>query len=142
MENILDTIKDYPIPDQGIYKVTQYLFDLIHDRIPEIIQNIPAEVMIYAITGAYGVTRGLQYTSKNVVDKIIPGFHDKALPVLERICEFGIPAVVLVYALYDQEGFTYWAYSKQLDNLGILFAYLGGVIAAEQDLQGRSKSEF
>ena len=137
MQDISDIIKNEYIPDEGIYKITQHLFDLVHNIIPDSIQNIPAEVMIYGFAGSYGLTKGLQYISKNIVDKIMPCFHDKMLPILERICEFGIPGYLFMYALSDPEEFTFLAYNKPLDNLGILMAYLGGVVAAEQDLYRR-----
>ena len=138
-ENILDVIKDDHNPDEGIYKVTQYLFDQVHNRIPKKFQNVPAEVIIDAFIGAYLTTKGLQWTSKNIVDKILPGFHDKALPKLERACEFGIPLYFSLYALFKPKKFTCWMYAKPLDNLGIVTAYLAGVLAAEQDFHRRKK---
>jgi len=130
------------IPDRGLYRVTQFLFDKIHNLIPEKLQNLPIEVGVYGFGGAYLLTRGLQLLSKKVIDKIIPGFDEKALPILEKACIYGLPAAVVLYALIDQEGAKEWIYSKPMDNWGIMLAYLGGVTGALQDLNKRSKKKL
>lgn len=52
--------------------------------------------------------------------KLTQYLHDKVLPVLMRICEFGIPAALLLYSIIDQQGAKELVYSKPMDNLGIL----------------------
>jgi len=136
METLAEKLNEL-VPDQGIYRLTQTLFDSIHQFVPEQLQNIPIEVMLYAGLGGYGLTWALQLASKNIVDRIIPGFDKNALPIFERACEFGIPAAALLYAIADPDGFVYWAYNKGLDNVGMVSAYLTGVLAAEQHLQSK-----
>ena len=126
------------IPDKGLYEVTQFLFDQVRNRLPERLHNLPVEVSLEGYLGAYLLTRALQWGSKKVVDRIVPGF-DQRLPVLEKICEIGFPAAFLLYSLIDQDGARDLIYSKPMDNLGIVMAYLGGVTAVEQDLHRRSE---
>ena len=127
------------ILDQGLYKLTQYLFDKIHNILPEKLHNLPIEVVIEGYFGAYFLTRALQLGSKNIASKIIPDFDRKALPKLERICEFGLPAAFLTYSLIEPHGARDLIYNKPMDNLGIFMAYLGGITAAEQDLNKCSR---
>ena len=126
------------IPDQGLYKVTQFLFDQIRNRLPERIHNLPVEVTLEGYIGAYLLTKCLQWSSKNIANRLIPGFDDK-LPIIERICEFGIPTAFLTYSLVDPQGARDLIYHKPMDNLGLFMAYLGGVTAAEQDLNKCSR---
>ena len=126
------------IPDKGLYEVTQFLFDQVRNRLPERLHNLPVEVSLEGYLGAYLLTRALQWSSKKVVDRIIPGFHER-LPFLEKICEIGFPAAFLLYSLIDQNGARDLIYNKPMDNLGIVMAYLGGVTAVEQDLHRRSE---
>ena len=135
------TLQQELIPDKGFYKATQFLHDGLGKIIQSSLDNLPARVMLEAFGGAYLLTKGFQYVSKRWADRIIPGFDDKILPFLERGCEIGIPAVslslLLLYSIIDSEGTRDLIYNKPMDNLGIICAYAGGVLAAEQDLRKR-----
>lgn len=134
------------IPDRGLYKITQRGYDFVHNILPEKLHNLPAEVMIEGFAGAYLLTRGLQWTSENVVDKYVweympdyvkehfPSFHNNILPKLERACEIGIPLSLAAYLAYKPKNLKKWR-----DNLGMILAFTAGVIAAEQDLRKRSQ---
>lgn len=121
------------IPDECPYKLTQAPFDFVHNLLPEKLHNLPTEVMIEGLAGAYILTWGLQKLSKSI-DKVIWDFDEKWLPWLERTCVIGFPLAAIIYGLIDEEGAKYWIYSKPVDNLGMFMAYLGGLARAIPDL--------
>lgn len=127
-----------PEEDGGLYNLTQWLFDktevAIHDYygLPH---NLPLEVVVEGFVGAYLLTRGLQIASKYVVSKVIPYFDELGLPILEKICQFGIPIALISYAATHPEVLT----SNIMDNLGIGAAFSGGFLAAKQDLDKRKE---
>ena len=128
-----------PQEDGGLYDLTQWLFDktevAIHDYygLPH---NLPLEVVAEGFVGAYLLTRGLQITSKYVVNKGFAYFDELVLPTLEEICQVGIPIMLIAYAVTHPEVLT----SNLMDNLGIGAAYLGGFLAAKQDLDKRKET--
>ena len=128
------------VPDYGLYKITQYLFDHIHNKLPEVLHNLPIEVTLEGFLGGYLLTKFLQFSSKSVFTRIIPNFDSKTLPKLERLCEFGIPGTFLVYSCINPNGARDLVYNKPMDNLGIFMAYLGGIAATEQGLNKRKKT--
>ena len=75
----------------------------------------------------------IQWGSK----QISPSFFNDGFPSLERFCEFGIPIMFVGYSLLAPEAVKAAIYSHPMDNLGIFMAYLGGILAVEQDLRKR-----
>ena len=144
MTDIVDLVLEASVnvPDKGIYKVTQFLHDLVYNSLPESYQNLPAAVAVEGFLGAFLLATGFQLASKHIIDKKINGFYDKWLPKLEQGCILGIPAALLAYMVLDEEGAKYWIHGKPMDNLGIFAAYLGGLAAAVPDLVKRSKKKL
>ena len=149
MQNLANLLQSETNPDFGIYNWTQAAFDkfhqIYHAAVPERFHNLPFEVALAGFTGAYALTRALQWTSRNVVDKYIwpqminlvkekyPSFDNDILPKLERACEVGIPAAFLLYAIVNPEAIE----RKPVDNWGVLWAQFAGILAAEQDFARR-----
>lgn len=144
IENLMQIIEQ--TPDKGLYKITQAAHDFFHDNvihkiIPEEFHNLPAEIAFEGIVGAYLLIKGLQLASEHVVDKIIPGYHEKVLPVLEKACKYGFPAALGAYILLYPDGATEVINNHPMDNWGILLAYVTGVKLVNKDLEKRKMTK-
>jgi len=127
------------VDDYGIYKATQYAFDLIHNTIPEQNQNVPLEVLGLGFFGGFLVTKAAQFASR-LLDKKFPGVDTWLMPAIEQGLKWGIPMALIGYAVIDPDGFSYHINSKPMDNLGLLSGYLGGMIAVNQNSKRRKKN--
>ena len=120
------------------YEIVDKAYRLIIDNTSQAIQE--RRIVIAPVLGAigsYGVIKSLQWTSKNVVDKVIPGFDEHALPLLEKICMIGITIAPIVYGIVDPETARNIMVQHPTYTTGMFGAYAGCMTAAAQDLHNR-----
>lgn len=89
--------------NKPFYETFDTLYHFFTDAHPQLEPISPIVSFGMAYPTTYILTRGLQATSRYVVDKMLPGFHEKALPKLERLCQIGIPVAVGAGALFSSE---------------------------------------
>jgi hypothetical protein len=100
----------------------------------ESIRHTPGAIMAEGLIGGYLLTWSLQGISK----KFMPEKFDKyALPVLERLCQIGIPVGTAAWGVIDPESANKWFETYPIHNLGLFMAYTAGLIRAQQDLSKR-----
>ena len=109
------------------------------DWAPWLQERGEATAFVFGAGGSYILVRGLQLTSKYAMNRIIPGFDEKWLPKLERLCMWGVLAAALIYSIADPETARSILREHQVYTSGMLWVYAGGVAGAAQDLHNRSK---
>lgn len=112
------------------------------DWMPQWVQD--RDIALAALLGSsvtYGVVRGLQWTSKNLMGKIIPNFDEKWLPKLEKICIAGITLPVLYAFLIEPQIGKEIVTQNPTYAAGMSGIYVAGVAGALQDLNKRSKNK-
>lgn len=121
-----------------LYNVVDNLYHSVMDKLPQALQ---AKDMAIAPTlgliGSYLVVRGLQWTSKNIIDKFIPNFDEKWLPKLEKACTFSMAIAPLVYLYIDSEGAKEIMTQHPTYTSGMAGVYFGSLAGAVQDLNKR-----
>ncbi|MBN1792459.1 hypothetical protein JW826_02135 [Candidatus Woesearchaeota archaeon] len=126
-----------------LFEVVDKLYNGAIRIAPDWMQETPVtNAFALGAVGTYSLTWLLQKTSKKVVDKVIPGFDEKALPILEKICIAGVTAGPLLYAMIDPEGAQNIMTQHPVYTSGMLGVSVGGVIAATQDLQRRRENQI
>lgn len=124
------------------YNTVDFLYDLVIDNMPVVIrERSMANAFILGSFGTYGVVKGVQWLSKNVVDKVIPGFDDKYLSTLEKLCIVGMAAAPVLYAVIDPQGAREVMTMNPTYTSGMIGVYAGSIACAVQDLHKRSVSE-
>ena len=133
-------LQNIPPALENTIRLVETSFYAVHNHIPEAWQNVPFEVGVEGLLGGYAFARLLQGASRHFVDKQVwKGCHDKVLPALERVCEFGIPLAAIAYSAFDREGAQALIQNYPMHLYGIANMFLGGVLAAEQHLQGKKR---
>ena len=68
-----------------LYDIVDKLYHGVMDKMPQALQD-RGEAMAFLLGagGIYGVVKGLQWTSRNAMNKLIPNFDEKWLPALKR----------------------------------------------------------
>ncbi|MBN1644884.1 hypothetical protein JW851_02490 [Candidatus Woesearchaeota archaeon] len=121
-----------------LYDAVDMLYNSVMKHMPKYMQERDiANACIFGFFGTLGLTYVLQWTSKNVVDKIIPGFDKIALPKLERLCQVGITIAPVLYATIDPEGAKAIITQHPAYISGMAGAALGGILGAELDQRKR-----
>ncbi len=132
----------YNMTKPFLYNVVDKLYNTVMDNMPQALQDRDmGSAAILGSGGIYAVVRGLQWTSKNVIDKIIPGFDDKCLPVLEKICIGSMAAAPIVYYLADPVGAKEITTQHPTYTYGMAGVWVGSITGAAQDLLKRSKQK-
>jgi hypothetical protein len=125
-----------------LYDVVNMLYHGVMDNMPDFLREREmSSAFLLGAGGICGVVRGLQWLSKNVADKVIPGFDKKALPVLEKICIAGMAAAPVVYGLIDPEGAKQVVAQHPVYTAGMAGVYAGSIVGAAQDIVKRSKEK-
>lgn len=88
--------------------------------------------------GSFSIVKGLQWTSKKIVDKVIPNFDSKALPCLEKICSVAMFSAPMMYSIIDPEGANEILTNHPVYSSGMSGVYLGSLAGALHDLNKRS----
>ena len=126
-----------------LYNIVNTLYNSVMDKMPEEVkQRDVAAAFVLGSVGTYGVTRGVQWLSENVADKIIPDFSKKYLPAIEKASIALITAAPLIYAIIDPQGARDVISQHPTYASGMAGVYVGGVAAALQDLNARSKKSL
>ena len=126
-----------------LWDVVNTLYHSVMDNMPQAIQDRSvASAFILGTAGSYGLVRGLQWTSKNLIKKIIPDFDKKILPKLEKVCIVGLASVPLVYSLIDPEGANQILSQHPVYSAGMIGVYTGSITGAVQDLHKKSKQNL
>lgn len=124
------------------YNIVDFLYDLVIDNMPVVIrERSMANAFILGSVGTFGVIKGVQWLSKNVVDKAIPGFDDKCLPTLEKLCIVGMAAAPILYAVIDPQGAREVMTMNPTYTSGMMGIYAGSIACGAQDLHRRSVAE-
>ena len=123
-----------------LYGLVDTLYHKVMDSMPQALQDRDmASAFVLGSAGIYGVVRGLQWASKNFMDRIIPNFDAKWLPKLEKICAVGMAAAPILYSIFDQEGAKEIMAQHPTYTSGMVGVWAGSITAAVQDLHNRSK---
>lgn len=124
-----------------LWDLVNSLYHGVMDRMPQALQDRDmASAFVLGSAGTYGVIRGLQWTSKNIMRHVIPNFDEKWLPVLEKICVAGMAVAPVVYAAIDPEGAKQIMTQHPTYTSGMAGVYAGSLAGALQDLHRRQKS--
>lgn len=126
-----------------LYDIVNKLYHGATDLMPQSLQD--RDMALAAVLGAagiYGVVRGLQWTSKNVMNKVIPNFDEKRLPALEKICIAGMALAPIAYGLIDPHGAREIMTQHPTYTSGMAGVYVGSIAGAAQDLHNRSKKKL
>ena len=125
-----------------LYNIVNTLYNSVMDKMPEEVkQRDVAAAFVLGSVGTYGVTRGVQWLSENVADKIIPDFSTKYLPAIEVASITAITAAPLLYALFDPQGAREIISQHPTYASGMAGVYVGGVAAALQDLNKQDSNK-
>jgi len=123
-----------------LYDVVDKLYHGVMDNMPQALQDRDmASAFVLGSAGIYSVIRGLQWTSKNVMNKIIPNFDEKWLPNLEKACVVGMAVAPILYATIDPEGAKAIMTQHPTYTSGMAGVYVVSITEAIQDLHKRSK---
>ncbi len=126
-----------------LHGVVDTLYHIVMDPMPQFIQDRDmTSAVLLGGGGAYGVVRGLQYLSKNVADRIIPGFDEHALPILEKICIAGMILDPLAYSIIDPDGAREIVSQHPTYSAGMTSAGVCSITGAVQDLHKRQKQNL
>jgi len=122
-----------------LWDTVNTLYHGVVDHLPEVVQErdiaLPA---LLGFGGIYLVVKGLQWTSRHVMDRIIPNFDRDWLPALEKTCIGVIVGAPILYAIVDPEGAReIWTQNYQYTP-GMGGVVAGSVTGAAQDLSRRS----
>ena len=113
------------------YETFGDMYRFLADPHPQLEPISPIVSFTLASHVSYMLTRGVQATSKHVVDKVVPGFHEHVLPKLEKTCNYGIPIAVGIAAVFSPEFRemvdAHWTYAG-----GWLGIYTGGSVAVDE----------
>ena len=105
---------------------------------PEVVQDKSmASAFILGSVGIYGVVKGLQWSSRNVMNYFIEDFDEKYLPILEKACIVGMIGIPLAYAIIDPEGAREIMTQHPVYTSGMIGVAFGSITAALQDLNRR-----
>jgi len=122
-----------------LYDTVNFLYNSVMNHMPEALQERSmASAFMLGGAGTYGVVRGLQWASKNVVERAIPGFDKRGLPILEKVCIAGMAAAPIVYALVDPEGAKAIMTQHPTYTSGMAGIWAGSIAGAAQDQHERS----
>lgn len=123
-----------------LYDIVDKLYHVVMDPMPHVIrEREQASAFVLGTAGIYGVARAFQWASRHIIDKVIPGFDENALPVFEKICIAGMAAAPILYALIDPEGAKAITAQHPVYAAGMAGVYAGSISGAVQDLVKRSK---
>ncbi len=124
-----------------LYGIVDKLYTSVMEHMPQALQDRSmASAFTLGSLGTYSAVRGLQLISKNAVDKIIPGFDDKLMPSLEKVCAIGMAAAPVIFAFADPDSAREIMTQDPTYTSGMAGVYVGSIAGAVQDLQKRSKS--
>lgn len=119
-----------------LYETVDALYNSVMNHMPESIQKRDiACAFVLGASGSYIITRALQSISKNVMEKIFPGFDKYLLPILERTCQLTITGGPLLLAIIDPETAKTIVTQHPAYTAGMTGVAVGGIIAAEQDIR-------
>ncbi|MEK6943500.1 MAG: hypothetical protein AABX00_05545 [Nanoarchaeota archaeon] len=126
-----------------LYDIVDKLYHGVMDKMPQALQD-RGEAMAFLLGagGIYGVVKGLQWTSRNAMNKLIPNFDEKWLPALEKICIAGMASAPIIYAMADPDGARDIMTQHPTYTSGMAGVYVGSIVGAVQDLVKRSKQKL
>ncbi len=125
-----------------LYDAVDTLYNGLMNHMPQALQDRDmTSAAVLGAVGTYGVIRGSQWTSKNVMNKLIPNFDEKWLPILEKICIAGMSVAPVVYAGFDPNGAKEIMTQHPTYTSGMLGVLAGSLTGAVQDLYKRSKQK-
>ena len=133
------------------HETVDMFYNGVMSHMPQALQDRDmASAFVLGSAGTYGVIRGLQWTSKNIVDPYIwsrmpkfvkdraPSFDKDVLPALEKICATGMAVAPIIYAAIDPQGAKEIMTQHPVYTSGMLGVGAGSIAAVAQDLHRRS----
>ena len=125
-----------------LYDIVDALYHGVMDNMPQAVQerNISSAFILGSL-GIYGVVRGLQWGSKNVMNYFIPNFDEKYLPVMEKACIGGMIAIPLLYSMINPTEAIEIITQHPIYTSGMIGVAFGSIAGALQDLNKRSKQK-
>lgn len=122
-----------------LYDVVNTLYKAVESIMPEFIrERAMFNAFVLGSAGTFGVIKGLQALSRKFMDKVIPYFNRKYLPIIEKAGLAVITAAPLVYAAVDPEGAQHIVTQHPVYTSGMAGAYLGAAGAVVHDLHKQS----
>jgi hypothetical protein len=132
IEKTIETSKPF------LYKTVDFLYNGVMNHAPEVLQKRSmASAFLLGAIGIYGVVKGLQFTSKKVMNRIIPDFDEKWLPKLEKTCIAAMGAAPVIYFAIDPDGAQELLRNHPVYTSGMAGVYVGSITGAAQDLHKR-----
>jgi len=126
-----------------LYSVVDTLYHGVMDKMPKKLQDRSmASAFVLGFGGTYLVIRGLQWTSKNVMNKIIPNFDKKWLPNLEKACVVSMTAAPILYAAIHPKKAKAIMAQHPTYTSGMEGVYAGSINGAVQDLHKKAKQSI
>ncbi|MFH1072998.1 MAG: hypothetical protein V1743_06230 [Nanoarchaeota archaeon] len=110
------------------------LWDLVNSLYHAVADKPELNALVLGASGAYLVVRTLQLGSKHVMDRIIPGFDDKALPFLETTCIIGWTLTPVLYEAIHPGSLKSYCTPHPVYMTSMMGAYFGSVVPATVDL--------
>jgi len=126
-----------------LFDVVDTLYRSVMDNMPQALQE-RSMISAFALgsVGTFGVVRGLQWLSKNVVAKVTPDFHHRVLPTLERLCLVSMAAIPFVYAAVDPEGAREIMTQHPTYTSGMAGVYVGSILGALKGLKEERRFQY
>lgn len=126
-----------------LYDIVNRLYHGVMDNMPQVLQDRDmASAFVLGSVGIYSVVRGLQWTSRKMMNRLIPNFDEKWLPILEKVCIVGMVAAPVLYSLVDPEGAKEIMTQHPTYTSGMVGVCVGSITGATQDLHNRSKQNL
>jgi len=120
----------YDLVDKAYHTVIDYMPDAVQDR-------DMASAFVLGGAGMYSIVKGLQWTSKNIMNRFVYDFDENWLPKLEKTCIVGMAVAPLVYSLIDPEGARAMVAHHPTYSSGMAGVWAGSIAGAVQDVQKR-----
>lgn len=125
-----------------LHSTVDKLYHSVMDHMPQAFQDRDmSSAFLLGCIGTYGLVKGLQATSKKAMNKLIPDFDEKYLPVLEKLCITGMVVAPVTYGLVDPQGAKEIVTGHPVYTSGMAGVGVGGIAGAVQDLNNRSQEK-
>ena len=120
------------------YNIVNNAYENTIRYMPQWMQNHPkTSATIFGTTGTFAAVKVLQLTSSHLIDKIIPGFHEIALPFFEGITAAGFMVYPARSYFYDSWEFKTKIEEHPVYTSGMTAAGLTGIALVVMDLYQR-----
>lgn len=119
--------------DLPLYEVVDSAYRAVVDVAPFVDETPEASAATLGALGSFLVVKGIQKGS----EKLVPGFHEKVLPTLEKIAIGGTALIPLAVGFYAPGEVRDMIVQHPTYTMGMLGAMSGSVAGALHDLYKR-----